>query len=113
MTMKDEEWKVLDRKALGTIRLCLALSVTFNILKEKTTEGVMSTFVKLYEKPLTSNKVFLMKHLFIMNISEGGSIVECLNEFNTITSHISDPYGDRFLPIYSTVSKQLSIVTVS
>ena len=22
--MKDEEWEVLDRKALGTIRLCLA-----------------------------------------------------------------------------------------
>ena len=35
--MKDEEWEVLDRKALGTIRLCLDSSVAFNILKEKTT----------------------------------------------------------------------------
>ena len=33
--MKDEEWEVLDRKALGTIRLCLASLVAFNILKEK------------------------------------------------------------------------------
>ena len=31
--MKDEEWEVLDRKALGTIRLCLASSVAFNISK--------------------------------------------------------------------------------
>ena len=33
--MKDEEWEVLDRKALGTIRLCLASSVAFNISKKK------------------------------------------------------------------------------
>ena len=56
--MKDEEWEVLDRKAIGTIRLYLASSVAFNISKEITTEGVMSTLSKLYEKPLASNKVF-------------------------------------------------------
>ena len=31
--MKDEEWEVLNRKVLGTIRLCLDLSVAFNISK--------------------------------------------------------------------------------
>jgi hypothetical protein len=31
--MKDEEWEVLDRKALGTKRLSLAVSVDFNISK--------------------------------------------------------------------------------
>ena len=29
--MKDEEWNLLDRKALRTIRLCLAASIAFNI----------------------------------------------------------------------------------
>ena len=33
VAMKDEEWEVLDIKALGTIRLCLA-SVAFNISKK-------------------------------------------------------------------------------
>jgi hypothetical protein len=33
MDMKDEEWDILDIKALGTIRLSLAASVAFNILK--------------------------------------------------------------------------------
>ena len=33
MDMKDEEWEILDRKALGTIRLSLAASVAFNISK--------------------------------------------------------------------------------
>ena len=56
MAMKDEEWEVLDRKALRTIWLCLDLSMAFNILKEKTTEGVMSALGKLYEKCVASNK---------------------------------------------------------
>ena len=84
--MKDEEWEGLDRKALGTIRLCLALSVTFNTSKEKTIEGVMSALSKLYEKPSASNKVFLMKRLFNMKMSECGSVADHLNEFNTLTN---------------------------
>ena len=64
MTMKDEEWEVLDKKALGIIQLCLASLVVFNISKEKTTEGMTSALDKLYEKPSASNKVFLMKRLF-------------------------------------------------
>ena len=52
-TMKDEEWEFLDRKALGTIQFFLALSVSFNISKEKTIEGVMSALSKLYEKQKT------------------------------------------------------------
>ena len=87
--MKDEEWEVLDRKALGTIRLCLASSVAFNISKEKTIEGVMSALSKLYKKPLASNKVFLMKRLFNIKMSEGGSVADHLNEFNTLTSLVN------------------------
>jgi hypothetical protein len=89
MTMKDEEWEVLDRKALGTIRLSLAASVAFNISKEKTTKELMDALAKLYEKPSTSNKVFLMKRLFNMKMSEGGSVADHLNEFNTVTNQLS------------------------
>ena len=59
--MTNVEWNILDRKALGIVRLCLAALVAFNISKEKTTEGLMQTLAKLYEKPSASNKVFLMK----------------------------------------------------
>jgi hypothetical protein len=41
IAMKDEEWDILDRKALGTIRLSLAASVAFNISKEKATKERM------------------------------------------------------------------------
>jgi hypothetical protein len=89
VAMKDEEWEILDRKALGMIRLSLAASVAFNISKEKTTKGLMDVLAKLYEKTSTSNKVFLMKRLFNMKMSEGGSIADHLNEFNMVTNQLS------------------------
>jgi hypothetical protein len=49
----------------------------------------METLAKLYEKPSTSNKVFLMKRLFNMNMLEGGSVADHLNEFNTVTNQLS------------------------
>ena len=88
LTMKDEEWEVLDRKTLGTIRMCLDSSMDFNISKENTTEGAMSTLAKLYEKPLVSNKVFIMKHLFNMKMLESGYVADHLNEFNMFTNYL-------------------------
>lgn len=86
--MSDEDWDILDRKTLGNIHLCLAPSVTFNISKTKTIEDLMSTLAKLYEKPSTLNKVFLMKRLFNLKMVEDGSIEDHLNEFNTIIGQL-------------------------
>ena len=69
--------------------MCLASSVAFNISKEKTIEGVMSALNELYGKPSASNKVFLMKRLFNMKMLKGGSVVDHLNEFNTLTNQLS------------------------
>ena len=87
--MSNGYWSLLDRKALGSIHLCLAPSVTFNITKEKTMKELVQTLATLYEKPSASNKAFLMKHLFNMKMTEGGSIEDHLNEFNKITSQLS------------------------
>ena len=77
--MSDAEWEVLDRKALGTVRLSLSKSVTFNISKEKTTKDVMDALSRMYEKPSASNKVFLMRKLFNMKMVEGRVVAEHLN----------------------------------
>ena len=90
MAMKNEEWEVnLDRKTLGTIPLCFASSVAFNISKEKTIESVMNALAKLYKETSASNKAFLMKRLFNMKMSKGGYVVDRLNEFNMITNQRS------------------------
>lgn len=49
-SMLDLEWQILDMKALGSIHLCLAMSVEFNISKETTTLGLMTTLDKICEK---------------------------------------------------------------
>ena len=43
----------------------------------------------MYEKPSTSNKVYLMKKLFSMKMNEGSSVQNHVNEFNTITNQLS------------------------
>jgi hypothetical protein len=63
--------------------------VDFNISKEKTTKDLMDALAKLYENTSASSKVFLMKRLFNMKMSECGSIADHLNEFNTVTNQIS------------------------
>ncbi|XP_014620523.1 uncharacterized protein [Glycine max] len=71
--MKQEEWNLLDRKALGMIRLTLTKNVTFNIVNEKTTAGLMKALPDMYEKPLATNKVYLMRRLFNLKMGEVSS----------------------------------------
>ena len=65
----DDDWEILDRKALGQIRLSLAKSVAHNILKEKTTVGLMEALAKMYEQPSATNKVHLVKTLFNLKMA--------------------------------------------
>ncbi|KAL5739216.1 hypothetical protein ACOSQ2_028396 [Xanthoceras sorbifolium] len=87
--MKEEDWNLLDRQALGVIRLTLSLNVAFNIVKEKTTAGLITALSNMYEKPSASNKVHLMRRLFNLRMAEGASVAQHLNEHNTITTQLS------------------------
>lgn len=51
--MKDEDWKLLDRKALRVIRLSLVDFVSSNIHDQNTTKGIMDALENLYEKTLS------------------------------------------------------------
>jgi len=64
-------------------------SVTHNVVKEKTTTGLMATLSCIYEKPYANNKVHLMKKLFNLKMAKDTSVVQHLNEFNTITNQLS------------------------
>jgi hypothetical protein len=97
--MKDKEWEVLDKKELGMIRLSLEASVDFNISKENKTKELMDALAKLYEKHSASNKVFTMKRLFNIWMSEGGSVAYHLNELNMVTNQLSSvkvDFDDEF-----------------
>ncbi|KAE8697282.1 omega-6 fatty acid desaturase, endoplasmic reticulum isozyme 1 [Hibiscus syriacus] len=87
--MKNEDWALLDRQALGVIRLTLSRNVAFNIAKEKTTTGLMTALSSMYEKLSTLNKVHLMRRLFNLRMTEGASVAQHLNELNTITTQLT------------------------
>ena len=87
--MKDEDWALLDRQALGVIRLTLSRNVAFNIVKETTTASLMAALTNMYEKPSASNKVHLMRRLFNLRMTEGASTAQHLNELNIVTTQLS------------------------
>ena len=78
-TMTTEQWKLKDRQALGLIQLTLFRNVTFNIIKEKTTSDLLLKS-NMYEKSLAMNKVYLMRRLFNLQMFEGGSVADHINE---------------------------------
>ena len=88
-SMTEEKWKLKDRQALGLIRLTLSRNVAFNIVKEKTTSGLLKALSNMYEKPSAMNKVYLMRRLFNLQMSENGSVSDHINEFNMIVSQLN------------------------
>jgi len=86
--MDAEDWNELDALAKSTIRLHLAESVYFTVVNEQTTQELWLKLCATYEKETASNKVYLMKRLFELQMKEGGSVASHLNEFNTIFSQL-------------------------
>ena len=64
------------------IRLTLSRNVALNIVKEKTTSGLLKALSNMYEKPSAMNKVYLMHRLFNLQMFETGSVSDHINEFN-------------------------------
>ncbi|KAE8720675.1 V-type proton ATPase subunit G3 [Hibiscus syriacus] len=52
--IKNEDWALLDRQALGVIRLTLSRNVAFNIAKEKTTAGLMAALSNSWNATVTA-----------------------------------------------------------
>ena len=63
--------------------------MAFNIINEKTTSDLLKVLSNMYEKSSAMNKVYLMRRLFNLQMSEGGFVVDHINEFNMIVSQLS------------------------
>ena len=50
---------------------------------------LMKALSNMYEKPSAMNKVYLMRRLFNLQMSEGGHVADHINEFNMIISQLS------------------------
>ena len=89
MTMSNEDWKKLDRKAKSTIRLCVSDLVLFNVFGEAMTKTLWDKLGTLYQYKSLVNKLFLRKNLYNLRMKDGDSVTEHLNAFNTVVSQLS------------------------
>ncbi|KAL2246201.1 UNVERIFIED_CONTAM: Retrovirus-related Pol polyprotein from transposon TNT 1-94 [Sesamum indicum] len=85
----DEEWKVLDRKAMSAIIMSLSRNVAYNMKGAKSTKEVLQTLADMYKKPSAMNKVMLMKKLFRLQMEERKSVADHLNDFNQLTTQLA------------------------
>src|SRR6187200_2178226 len=87
--MKEEEWRLLDRQALGVVRLSLAKNVAYNIASITSTHELLKALSDMYERPSAANKVFLIRQLVNLKMMEGRSATDHINEFNSILSRLT------------------------
>ena len=53
--MKQDDWELLDREALGVVRLSFAKNVAYNIVNVNTTHELIKALSNMYEKPSAMN----------------------------------------------------------
>lgn len=67
--MSNEDWQKLDRKDMGTLRLCLD-SVLLNVSDQTTTKGLWDQLQTLYQTKNLTNELFLRKQLYSLKMRE-------------------------------------------
>lgn len=66
----------------------LSYNVVFNIAKQKIMRGLIKTICNMYEKSLVSNKVYLKRQLFNLQMTKGALVAQHLKELNIVTTLI-------------------------
>jgi hypothetical protein len=70
------------------IRLCLTDSVLLNVSSEDSIKKLWDKLGSLYQSKSLVNNLFLRNKLYLLRISDGSSVIEHLNMFNTILSQL-------------------------
>jgi hypothetical protein len=90
--MLTKEWEKLERRERSMIQLCLVDSVLLNVSSEYFANKLWEKMGRLYQSKYMVNKLFLRKKLYLLRMSNVGSVTEHLNAFNTILSQLSSLY---------------------
>ena len=85
----DANWKKLKKKTLGVIRQWVDISLYNHIAKETIPHTLWKNLEIMYETKNAQAKIFLMQKLMNLNLKEGQSIAEHLNDFKGIISQLS------------------------
>jgi len=86
--MEDDEWNDIDFRAKVTIIICLLDKVLYNVMNEETIAGLWCRLESLYMTKNLSNKLFMEKQLYSLQMKEDKSILQHLSAFNRILSDL-------------------------
>jgi hypothetical protein len=87
--MSTEEWEKLKRRERSTIWICLANLVLLNVSSEDSSKKLLEKLGILYQSKYLGNKLFLIRKMYLLRMSDGSSVTKNLNVFNTILSQLS------------------------
>lgn len=87
--MSENNWEDYDLKDQSAIRLYLADEVLYNILNEDSTVKLWLKLESFYMIKSLTNRLYLKQKLYTLQMREGMSISEYLNEFNKIICQLT------------------------
>lgn len=86
--MKEADWDELDAKAASSIRLNLGDDVIHNVLDSETAEAIWKKLEGLYMRKNLTNKLYVKKQLYGLQMKEGTNLLEHLNAYNMLNSQL-------------------------
>jgi len=86
--MTDSVWDDLDAKAASSIRLNLGDEVIHNVLDSETAEAIWKKLEGLYMRKNLTNKLYVKKQLYGLQMKEGTNLLEHLNSYNMLNSQL-------------------------
>jgi len=77
----EEEWRVLNRKTVGMIRLHINHNIFHHVANDKVAFELWQKLESMYERKTTVNKASVIKQLAKLEYRDGSSVIEHLNVF--------------------------------
>ncbi|KAG8478507.1 hypothetical protein CXB51_028390 [Gossypium anomalum] len=87
-TLKDEEKKRKDRKALTQLHLHLSNKILQDVMKEKTAAALWKRLEQICMLKTLTSKLHMKQHLYAHHLEEGASVHEHLTVFKEILSDL-------------------------
>ena len=85
----ESEWKLLNRKAVATIRQCIDVSVLQHVVNDTNAHQMCQKLSGLYESKNALNKTSLIRKIVRLKYKDGEIIVRHINTFMGYVSQLA------------------------
>ncbi|KAK2972606.1 hypothetical protein RJ640_029225 [Escallonia rubra] len=86
--MDQDDWEELQAKAVSTMWLNLAPKVKYQVLTETSPTALWQKLENIYMSKSLSNRLYLKKDLYQLQMDEGSDLGDHISEFNRLVSQL-------------------------